>query len=130
MIPSLAEFPNPGAKALLVEAHRAIPVRIMQNGKGRGRNREVLISLQDRDGASGNRRVKVGELIDASPLTEKETAELERLERELVGQAVSERSPKYKRYMALHQRALHAFELEQAERAAKRAAAFTGRGRA
>jgi len=117
-----APFPNPGAMALLIEAHQAHPVRIMSNGEGRGRNRTVLVSLLDRIGSSGNRRVKLAALEDPTPLSEAEQAEYQRLERELAGQSRPLKA-KADRLERLRLRAVHAERLEAEERRAHRMAA-------
>jgi hypothetical protein len=129
MLSVTAPFPHPGAKALLIETHRAVPVRILQNGEGRGRRRQVLIALLDRDGSSGNRRVPLADLEDATPLTEKEEAEFRQLEVELAGQARPLKA-KATRLERLRLRAVHHAELERAEAAARRSRYFPNqRGR-
>jgi hypothetical protein len=129
MLRTEAPFPNVGAKALLVENHRGLPVRILQNGEGRGKSRQVLIALLDRDGSSGNRRVPLADLEDATPLTEREEAEYKRLEVELAGQSRPLKA-KADRLERLRLRAVHHIELERAEAAARRTRYFSNqRGR-
>jgi hypothetical protein len=119
MLQALADFPNPGARGLLIEGVKARPVRIHQivPGRAKGANREAIVTLLDRDGvASGTKRVKLGELENANPLNEAEEAELAAFETEMSGKPISERSPKYKRYMTLFLRrdaAAKAAELER-----------------
>jgi len=120
------EFPNVGAKALLIENHRGLPVRILQNGEGKGRRRQVLIALLDRDGSSGNRRVALADLEDATPLTHAEEAEYIALEIELAGQARPLKR-KANRLERLRLRAVHHRELERAEAAARRDKFFARR---
>lgn len=122
MLSVAAPFPNPGAMALLIEAHQAHPVRIMSNGEGRGRHREVMISLLDRAGSSGNRRVRLSDLEDPTPLSEAEKAEYRKLERELAGQARPMKG-KYDRLERLRLRALHAERMAAEERRVQRMAA-------
>jgi hypothetical protein len=130
MLRTEAPFPNVGAKALLIETHRAIPVRILQNGEGRGKSRQVLIALLDRDGSSGNRRVPLADLEDATPLTEAEQHEYIALEIELAGKARPLKA-KAARLERLRLRAVHHAELERAESAARRNLHFARRlGRA
>ena len=87
MLPVPTPFPQVGANALLIEEHQAHPVRILANGEGRGRKREVVVSIQGRDGASATKRVPVASLADPTPLTPAEQREYFRLERELTGKA-------------------------------------------
>ena len=125
MLPDFATFPNPNSNALLIEGVNARPAKIHQllPGRARGANREAVIFLLDAEQrASSTRRVRLGDLEDASPLTDKEAAELAKLEAKLAGQDVSERSPEYKRMMRLHHRARHAAEVAAAEAEAKRRA--------
>lgn len=116
-----ADYPNPGAKALLIEGVEARPVRIMNfvPGRARGLNREVVVSFLDKfAGSTGTKRVVLKELADANPLDAAEQAELDRLEAALAGKAISERSPRYRRLMALTLRARHADEAAAAVRRA------------
>lgn len=118
MLHIAAPFPNVGATALLIEAHQALPVRILQRLDGRGRNVRLQVSIQDREGSSGVRRVKLADLEDATPLTDAEEAELQRLERELAGQSRPLKA-KAKRCERLRLRAVHAEQLAAAERRAR-----------
>ncbi|HEV2865456.1 MAG TPA: hypothetical protein VGX37_03000 [Allosphingosinicella sp.] len=120
-----APFPNPGAKALLIHAHQAFPVRIMQRVQPHERTRrnaeELLVSLLDRVGSSGNRRVALADLADASPLSEAELAEMEKLERDLAGSDLTAKghARKAARYERLRLRAVYADQLAAAERRAQ-----------
>jgi hypothetical protein len=70
-------FPEQGSFALLDHDGRTHAVRILQ----RDQEGFVRISLPARLGAaSGNLRVPFDQLIDPTPLTEEERAELKRLE--------------------------------------------------
>jgi hypothetical protein len=111
-------FPNVGAKALLIDQHQAHPVRILQNGVGRGKRREVLVSLIGREGSSANRRVTVADLADPSPLTEAEQEELRELERQLAGKTSAPKKV-LKREEELRLRAVHHARLEEEERRRK-----------
>ncbi len=136
MLPSLAEFPNPGARGLLIDGARAHPVRIQQlvPGRARGDNRVAVVALLDRDGvASGTKRVTLGQIENANPLDEAEQAELAEIEAKLAGRPISERSKDYRRYLALFLRAdaaAKAAELERLKGREPRQTPWSGRARA
>ena len=124
-----ADFPNPGARALLIEEHQAHPVRIMQRLGGRGRRTELQISIVGREGSSAVRRVTLGDLTNATPLTEAEEARYKRLEAKLAGKATAA-ARDLAEFERLRLRAVHHQDLERAEAAARRSRYFPSqRGR-
>ena len=89
----------------------------------------MLISILGRDGSSANRRVKIGDLADASPLTEAQEAELRELERALAGKATAP-AKILRREEELRLRAVHHARLAEEERRLKWAAGgYRTRGR-
>src|SRR5690242_14408718 len=108
------KFPDVYSPALLIDAHQALPCKIIQNLGGSGRARRLLVSLTEQEGAAGTRRVTLADLITAAPLSAREEATLKRLERELAG-ADEPDARKLARHEALRHRHNHA--QRQAERA-------------
>lgn len=109
MLRTPAPYPEVGAEALIVEAHRSRPVRILARDRV-GRTPMALVAFQDRDGrygASGNKRVRLADLVDPSPLSDAEEAEYRRLDRELASKARPD-ARKARRLEALRLRSIHA----------------------
>lgn len=79
MLPSPAPFPQPGSFAL----HGEQLVRILNREPGD----ETTVSYPLRIGATGNARLKLEELADATPLTPAEQQELSDLGAKLAGQS-------------------------------------------
>lgn len=93
--------------ALLIEAHRAHRVRIL--GSVPGRARRVRIAFLDRQGEP-LRELAPAELVPDAPLTDREEAEYQRLDRRLSGQDRPLKAD-YDRFEALRLRSLlHAGE--------------------
>lgn len=89
-------FPHIGSYALLIDRDRPPPqgaelVRIL-GYRFKGNETFVLAAFPLRTGAGGNKEVPQGELIDFTPLSDDETAELARLAREMAGRKVGPRS--------------------------------------
>lgn len=81
MIREPALFPYPGSWALWMHNGRALAVRIQLR-----RGDEAMISIPSYYRvASGDRRVPVSELLDATPLTQADQAELRRLSSAIAG---------------------------------------------
>lgn len=110
MLSASTPYPNVGSYALLVDTD-ANPntgvelVRILER-----RVSAALVAFPLRDGASGNKVVAIGDLIDASPLSDSEKREFHDLDRALFGRTQF-RTPKQKldkaRRDALHRRILY-----------------------
>jgi hypothetical protein len=109
-------FPFAGSFALYCDpnlpkgARRPELARILEHG-----DPNVLISLPLRLGADGNRRVELTELIDGTPLSEAEEAELKALRKRLLT-ARRGRAALQARFDALRSRSIHLMIL-RAERA-------------
>lgn len=86
MLATPAPFPFPGSYALLVDPllplaeRRAELARILERGAS-----VALIALPLREGAGGNRRVPIGDLLDGTELTPVEAREMVDLARALAG---------------------------------------------
>lgn len=104
------EFPNVYSKALQIVDHQPVAVKIIQNLGGRGSRRQLQVSEIGRDGSSAVRRVTLGQLISAAPLSEDEQADLIRLERELAGKAKPRKAD-----LARHEALRHRYNHQRAE---------------
>lgn len=110
MLRTPAPFPYPGSFALLidkelpVERQRAELARVIRIDSGDVTN-WASIALPLRVGASGNRVVPLGDLIDATPLTRAEDVELRALQM-AVRSRVRPNKAKLSRVEALRQRAI------------------------
>lgn len=105
-----AQFPQIYSRALLVRDCRAALCKITQDLGGRGRAKRLQVSLIGEDGASAVKRVTLGELISAAPLSAEEEAELQRLEKELACKARPNR-----RKLARHEELRHRYNHAEAE---------------
>jgi hypothetical protein len=119
MIRSPADYPFPGSFALLIdtnlpaEQRRCELVRIMRYDPDHG---QAAVAFPLRVGASGNRVIASAELIDATPLTTAEAAELETL-RDHLGMQARPNRKKIERAEALRRRQIYGdamrFELKR-----------------
>jgi hypothetical protein len=82
LIKSPAAFPFPGSYALQEVAGDPQLVRIIEVNHG-----TALVAYPARFGASGNAQVPLARLLDATPLSEAERAELDALDTKLAGAA-------------------------------------------
>jgi hypothetical protein len=124
MLATEAAFPFAGSFALALDERlpkdqqRLELVRILERGVS-----AALISLPLRIGAGANCRVAIADLVDGTPLTLEETAELERLTKTLRSQ-VRNRGAAEKRRDSLRKRTIHSAILrgraQQAGPAARR----------
>lgn len=95
MLSPATPYPQPGSYALyedpeLPPADRhAELVRIIERGAA-----VVLVSFPLREGASGNQRVPLSDLIDATPLSAEEGREMTDLQRSLVGKSMRTKAQK------------------------------------
>jgi coenzyme F420-reducing hydrogenase alpha subunit len=82
MLNAPTPFPQPGSYALIEQDGRKVAVRIVRTrGAGGAHGMQATITGASR-GASGTRTVDLHkDLIDPTPLTEREVAELEELKR-------------------------------------------------
>jgi hypothetical protein len=106
-VPTL--FPNPGSWALIVKEGRTLAVRIMSRERDDGL---VEISDPTNPGSTGYTQAPLADLLDPTPLTAAETAEMEALEIELQGRS-PRRTAKHLRAEALRARMVNATELER-----------------
>jgi hypothetical protein len=82
MLKSPAAFPFPGSYALQEVAGETTLVRIHEVNDG-----TALVAYPTRFGASGNAQVPLAQILDATPLTAAECAELDALDSKLAGAA-------------------------------------------
>jgi hypothetical protein len=103
MIREPASFPFPGSWALYSLGGRWMAVRLQLVRDG-----EAMLSIPSHYGvASGNRRVALAELMDPTPLSADERAEMEALRRAVAGRKRPRKSD-VARVDALQHRELHA----------------------
>lgn len=112
MIKSPAAFPFPGSYALHVVAGEPALVRIIEwiGPQGQvpfGDKATAMVAYPLRIGASGNTKVEIGALIDATPLNADERIEAGELERRLAGNK-RPRKVDLAREQQLRMRAIHA----------------------
>lgn len=89
-----AEFPEVGSYALYDQGGTHILARIVgKPPRGEGEEQIVLLAFpQIQDVASGNKRVPLADLIDATPLAKADRDRIEALEREMSGLAKNGRA--------------------------------------
>lgn len=89
MLSPATPFPHPGSyglhedPALAPGDRRAELVRILERG-----NAVALVAYPLREGAGGNQRVPLADIVDATPLTHEESREMTDLARSLVGRSM------------------------------------------
>lgn len=114
MLASAAPFPQVGSYALLIDMDQPAPqpaelVRIQFRHLAHPPESGVVtVAFPLRNGADGTKRVRLTDLIDATPLSSAESREMTDLRRELTGQRVRGRKVKAARYEALRDRAVWA----------------------
>lgn len=130
MLSTPATFPHPGSFALIEDSGAMRAVRIID----RAQPGLATISILARPQASGQRRVLLAELHDATPLSATEEDEASTLARVLRGRRSERDQAKVARLEALRRRAglapVLAAELAERDRvaaAAKRSAAYNAR---
>lgn len=92
--------PDGARTALVIEAHQALPVRILGAAKGRARRVDVAIL-----GSGERRTLAPADLVPDAPLTPREEAEYRRLDARLAGADRPLRAD-YDRFEALRLRSL------------------------
>ena len=108
MLATPTSFPHSGSYALYALGERLLLARII----GAGRDGRVSISLPAITTAGGQRTVELDELIDGTPLSDAEFADMQALEKRLAG-ASDRNTPAYRRWAALSQRYAHAVTLAE-----------------
>jgi hypothetical protein len=119
MLNTPAPFPQVGSYALVVHEGKTRLARIIQRDPGGDR---IGISLPQRYGAAGVLTVAFEELIDGTPLSDAERAELTALERDLAGRARPKKAAAA-RHDELRHRDIHAGRLAELLRETKAVAA-------
>jgi hypothetical protein len=130
MLKTPAPFPQVGSYALFEDRRdfAQLPemslVRIIGlDGPASDEATRAVIAFPLRAGASGNRTVTIGDLIDGTPLTDAERAEIRTLESDMAGKARVAKKV-LARYEALRHRDIRSRTLlDQLDEATKRAAA-------
>lgn len=95
MLKNATPFPQQGSyclyedPALPAARRNAELVRIIERGAA-----AVLVSYPLRDGAGGNQRVPLADLLDATPLTAEESREMTDLARSLIGRSMRTKAQK------------------------------------
>lgn len=110
MLKAAADYPHPGSYALHIASDRAELVRVVER-----HGADALVAYPLRTGAQGNARIPAAAMIDATPLTAAEVAELESL-RDHLQQQVRPNRRKVERAEALRTRQIYS-EVMRFERA-------------